>query len=1829
MSGGGSRGWVGRAGWGVGMAFVVLGAWAQLAVLRAQDAGEVAAASVEGGEPAAVRVARFDRSLIPAEGRQVAALEIPAFGRWAVEVSSRVGVALQVVDRMAGAGEVAGVAGERDGRIDLFLDRGEVRVVAFGPSLGRGDATLSARPFRELSEPEIPKLLELAPVSSELGDFEQRSYYLGVSRRQRVVLEAAGRHLADLRLWQSGGWLVDAAPLVETIEPLPGRPLQLLRLTADLAPGLYRLTAYGGPEVAWSRGGAERPLHLRWGIPRRQVAGREAMTIGPFGFDRFLIPGAASFFRLELPEPRGAALELATFDPEQPFAEGGWWLIDQETVPPVAEVSWGPREGPVVVTVRGEAGQPYVLQHFAAARRLPISGSGRYWISTVHAGDAADSIDATGVLLAWPRGDQRQTRVAAAQAIELGRERGWARRFNLLAEATLFLRVLESGRYELRASGAAAEFRIDPLLVASPEGFQPSRLRPAPAAFDLDPGLYVLTAIPTEPGVLDLALSAAGAPGEGSLAEPRGAVQLGAVELAGDTEYLLLVNEQPEVAVGPLVRELPLDLETALPISIRPGEEIVLPARAGGDSIATARAEDGGALELAVDAAAEWRESLPIGSGSHRLRVRSRRDRTVAASIRFEPEWRAPGAGRPTLAASELDAAGEAPRLSAAAPLALDLEQGATASFLLEAGASALYLAETTGLLATEARLRTRVVPRLAEAAENGAGRNAAVRAYLRSGEYQLTVGARGASAGRLGVRLRRAEIRDGGRLTDGVAARATLPRDAAVAYAFEIAESGRYEVESLALGGRFDLRVEDEDGWPVAAPVVHGLAVLDLEPGRYRALVLPRGVEARAVTTLRRRLAAARREGHGPHRLALEQTVDHLWTEPAEGSERLPDRWHFSLPAAATLTATLSGEMAGEILALESGVERRPVGQVQARRPFRGELPPGDYELAVTATRRDHLAPYRVRLQPEELLDGGSRAVRLPASVAVSLDGGADVELATFGDVDVRARLFDGKGELVAAADDRPDDWNALVAGRLPRGRYRLRLDPVGATSGATTVTLRSRPERQEAPWRPGGEPLELEAGGEIHVVPLELAGLGASPHELLAVGARAAEPVALALETRRGGPWRQVARTVGREASLGLPLAAASGDAWRLRLSSLDGRPVAVRLTGFAGAVRRERERDLAGGVPLRRLAGVEPPLAVAAVELDRAGCFEAAPTGDDGEPLVARRAGAPFERRPGAWVASGETLWLAAPAATPVTVAARRLAIGGQPVLLQLDPGEPVRCDLAAAAGPVAIEAAVLSGDVVLRPLAAAGGAPESDRFDRAAAVAPQRSLALARGARAVELRAAGRESVEARVSARPLAEAAPATLAAGALDLELPPTSARRIELPGGDASVLALTLARGAAAVGADTAPAWAAGADATAELRVEAGEVLIANPTERPLAARLEQRLAAPGETVARLAVGVPFERRLARAGTVRVEVTPPGPGSTLRVRGASEARYVGADGAIERGERMALGGEPGTLFLEAGAGPVAAWIEGTEAAAPALGVELNAGGAATPVLPPAAVELAGERMQLAVEVAAPSILTLTSPVAAAVALSAPGHPARAELFPERLSWAVVVPAGTLRVSLRGFGGAPLAGRLEIAAAPLVPAGEGLGAEVLLPPGGARLYGFRVERPGMVGVGVRSSTGGTEVELESAAGERLGRGVVLWRELAPGDYRLALHAPDDAAPARVRPAIVGIAPPSKAPPEATVRELVSLERGDPPPPRAVLGAGDTRRWFEGAPLAGATDALTGAERDPSDELEEEELEDGLEEAADEEDEIDGEEEVPAASATRMRAEERG
>lgn len=344
------------------------------------------------------------RTKVPATGEQESRLTVPRFGRYAITVSTREGAALKLVDRMAGPGEVAGIAGQKDGRLDVLLDRGEYLVKVLAHEKGTGDARLEVKRFTErATAPQL--LVELKPVHAALSDFEQVSYWLEVKERRPVILEAAGRNLADLRLWRDGSWLVEGEPAREVVQPKTGKPILVFRLATILEPGLYLLSAYGGVSQPWSEDSGEHPFDLRWGIPTLGEAGRRRNTVSAFGTDRFLVPKNATFFRLELPEAKPASLQVSPFDPEKPFeGRGSSATVAKNSLPPVAEITVNARkDGYHLVTVTAEGDQPYVLQHFELRSVYTFERDGRYWLSTIHSGHPADSVDATSIVFEWAK----------------------------------------------------------------------------------------------------------------------------------------------------------------------------------------------------------------------------------------------------------------------------------------------------------------------------------------------------------------------------------------------------------------------------------------------------------------------------------------------------------------------------------------------------------------------------------------------------------------------------------------------------------------------------------------------------------------------------------------------------------------------------------------------------------------------------------------------------------------------------------------------------------------------------------------------------------------------------------------------------------------------------------------------------------------------------------------------------------------------------------------------------------------------------------------------------------------------------------------------------------------------------------------------------------------------------------------------------------------------------------------------------------------------------------------------------------------------------------
>jgi hypothetical protein len=1712
--------------------------------------------------PAAEDRPVLDRATVPAAGRQQAQLTVGRFGRYALSVKSAQGTSVQVVDRMAGPGESAGRPGEEDGRIDVFLERGEYRLLTEGHARASGEARLGARGFTELSGDEPRVLLETRLEETTLDDYEQRSYWLVVKERRRVMLEAAGRNLADLRLWRDGQWLVDAYPLIERLQPKVGQPLLACRLATDLEPGVYRVTAYGGAAQPWAEEGDAHPLYMRFGLPRLPEAGRRRFAVSPFGVDRYLVPGAATYFRLELAEALPATLRAGDLDPEQPFAPPSELReITKKSLPPVAELDLPYSDDPEprredappppdrIVTVEAEAGQAYTLQHFDRRSIYAFRADGAYFISSIHSGHPQDSVDATALLV---RGGDKQP--LREDVVELDPRTTWRRRANLLAPLTVFLRVKETGRYEVLLEGPESRARIEPFFTWRPARYQPPAFRGSGSTWDLDAGFYVLTAEPVKRGIVTFTVRRTGAStgtavgagvGATPASAPTTAVRAGAlfpsVTLDRDHGYTVYLNEQPEVRSGVQLRKLPLDPTEPLFVAQRPGETVTVPVTIREPGLLKAQAEDGALLDVVVDGDAPLKAAA-LSPGAHSVMVRHEGRDTVQYSLVFEPARLARAAALPALPPEDAPVAFET--LVEGAPRFLDLAAGASATYNVRADAAGLYVLESTGLLQTEGNLRSRVVTSFARESGNGAGRNFELRQYLREGDYQLTVSSQPPSAGHLGVQLRRTRITEGGFLLSRLPARASIRAGDAVAYRFTITTPGDFRVRALGLGRAFRCRLEDENGWPLVPPGGPADVTRYFDPGRYRFVVLPQVTDARVVSLIEPVAERRPRAGHGPHTLPLGETISHAWLEPEEGQERRPDVWTLALPAASKVTFALGTGMKAVLVREEDAGEAaggpRSVAGVGTGHPAEVALEAGRYRLEVRSTRPNNRFAYTVGAFPDALLPGMDRSLRPPAEVPLAIGALGLVEISSFGGADVKARLYDAVGNFVAASDDRADDWNFQIAAGLLPGRYLLRVDPVGAPTAATTVRLRvPREEEKQALTLPAST--EIRPGRTSLLFPL-----ASVRGDLLLAQVRSTESVGLAVEAKQDAAWMVLGSTTGRDPRLEVPH---EGGELRLRLWSLDRRDTVARLSVVSVAAARSSEGALARGLRVAPIVGLPAPSAAALVEVDRPGLFRLA-----GAAVLRVATEAGVACRPvtnGLVAIAGKRLYVVTD--TPAeTLRAERVTLGRNGSLVVDVPSRGlVPVDVVAAGGPLLVRArsrslqpGVWLGDATNVP--EAGAMAVSSGLAQSISLEPRRPLAVVFAATppAPGLGPVGEATLEAVALPKPQAR----TLAAGITDVSLAGVSALSYALPEG-AKRLRIALSRDGVAVlakGSEVEAVVAADAEASALTLDTTAPTLLLLQTAAGEGRFSVETLSAEATV---LGEGRPVELAFAEAGERRLTVGSSGP-ATLRVRGAlEEATFVGQDGTVRRGRDMSIAGA-GTLLVRHNRGPVVAWLEREGESARRLwaapGVEARTVG------PPAEIRLEGPAQLVAVEAREPALLHFRSATPLVTVLARGEVGEEAEVHAEATSIDAFLPRGRSELLLRPVLGRSLFGTAELQTTPLVPIGEGLGPEVLLPPGGSRGFSFQVERGGPVGLGVRASAAVVEATLLDADGRRLGTGVTQMPTLAPGEYSLVLHAPSDGPATRVRPAVAGLARPSIDPPMDVVRRYLEPDTAGTP-----------------------------------------------------------------------------
>lgn len=1680
---------------------------------------------------------RLDRDKLPAHGGAQTILHVAAFGHYTILAHSAQGVALQLVSHMAGPGPVAGRPGKQDGRLDLFLEKGDYLLRTLASAKGSGQVALKAVRARELNPHPAPRLTEYRIVRSSLGDLQQRSFWLQIDKARRVVIEAAGRNLADLRLWKDGNWLVDAKPLAQVTMPKPGKPLAERLLTVRLEPGLYRLTAYGGPAQPWAQSSAEHPLYLRLGIPLLPEAGRRRHIAGPFGVDRWRVPGRTDYFRLELPQAEKASLGIADYSARQPFTAPDRVVnIDKKSLPPVAELRVPENYGQRLLSVRREAGKPYVLQYFHRRDAARIDSPGDYWVGTLQSGYGGDAIDLTAVM-SCAYGEcgsglfGTHSTVVADSAIPLDRGTGWRRRFNLLDEATLFFKVRESGSYRFTAEGVRAKLRLEPLLTRRPAGYQAPEFTDGTLAQRLDPGYYKLTLRPVQgangKGVVTLSAVPAGA--EGVLAPEMNAAQTGfsaRVRVRAFDNYRITLNEQPGATHTLLVRRLPIDLAHSLPLSLAAHARFEIRVRIPEAGRLSAMAEDGNLLPLTVNGRAVGKRA-ELQPGRYRIALRNPADRALQCSLALAP--RRLGATTPLtpIPTAVLDSRPHFPLLDASQARFFDVGRNQTTTVNVRVDKPAFYRLESTGLLRTEGNLRTRTVTSLERRSANGIGRNFLIAQYLGQGEYQLSTRPLGKSRGPFGLRLTRKTPIDGGELMPGIRARRSLPAGDGLLYRFHVARAGDYRLYAMGLGRRFRARLEDAAGWPLVKPGVPANFLRHFEPGDYRLVILPQPVDARVVTRFAPVPETPVFKGHGPHDIAFDQQVEHRWLEPTKGAPRIPDQWRFEVPAAATVTIDLSRGMNARLLSAG-----KPISEVLGGTPWKGKLAAGRYLLAAESVRPNNRFDYELALHSKELVAGETRTLQAPASLTVSVGAAAPVELASFGNQDVRAKLYDAQGDLVAGDDDRADDWNFLISRRLPAGRYRLQVDPVGTATAATTVGMRLPVVHPDIPL---SLPAHLRIGdADVHYYALP----ATPPDRLWAFAAHAGGGAGLALERRQHGHWLGVGQQTGAAPRLLMalgPAGAAAGE-YRLRVWKLARAGGPLALTGRALSVPRQAASKLAHGVVLKRFDAFNPPLGVAAVRLPRPGQFALT---DAAGVLWADGAGHVLETpAPDRRVAAESVLWLARdlPKDRAGRLAARRVVLGrGRPLAFVLAPHDRVTLDLAplSGAGTQLVLAESPTGAPGIRP---AGAAPTM----AGVAIAGHSAVWLRHSGDHAAVRlwdsANGKVGLPLQLHLYRFGAEPAHTLASGSHDLRLAARSSLRLRLPGGPER-LRLALPAGVAAElrrhGNTLASFWSGPAPRSFEVASRADALVLYNTRAAPGRAAL---LALPTSSASPLG-GARFGRyHFAASGhralTVHLSAAEKAAGRRLHLAGpVDDLSVIEASGRILHGAAPLLHDDARVLFRHE-PGFVLAWLTDTAGKSAADGQS-----SARPVRLPIAVKLVAAATAVRLNRAAPGAVALHSDTPLIVRVRSPDRRERLHLFTAAADLPLYLPKGATTLLFDGLTAAAPGGTVSLRPVAVETLAEGLSAPRMLAPGDSRLYHFHLDQARTVGVGVKASVDTVGCSLLDAGGRELGHGLLLMRHLAAGDYLLRVEAPAGGDTVEVQAALVG-----------------TKSRGDGPPP---------------------------------------------------------------------------
>ena len=1711
--------------------------------------------------------ATLERDRFPSAGETDVLLHVTTAGRFAISAKSPTGTALQLVDMLSGPGDRAGWPGKQDGRIDALLDVGTYKLRGFGDPAATGDTSLSVAAFSQAGPPQIAP--SYRPVALSLSDLKFQAFWFVVGDAAVATrIEAAGRSLAALKLWRDGRDLVAIPETVRILAPTPAHPLTDITLAGRLPAGTYLITAYGGPQLPWSDGAADEPLYLRTGRSSELLAGGASGPVGPFGTELFDIPPDAAQALLALPQPAEAHLRVTGSDPDAPGAFVAALTRQDRSGMVLADLPGG-SSSDRTLSLEGAPGQQFSLRPMAAGNGFRSLRPGRYWLGVAEPLNGGDEAPAAAIFTRIQddaRGTQGgQPEVLATPGVPaIGAGKAWRSRFNLRGQTALLFQSTDTVTVAVHAEGPPVTPTITTVQGAVLNAMGDGRTA---TSWALTPGLYrlVLAANRNAIGILDLTLGPPGLipPEPTPSGPPAPILAVGELDIDATSRIEVATNRVPggpatslsravpvELADGPLIQTLPAGAPLSVAVHSKSAGLLVVRDISGGAPLQTREIGAGTTAPITVPAAD--------------------RARTLAVAL-LPPATASPN----PVPAPNLTA------LRDGKPVFFDLDRDGQANFAVTVGQGGLYRVETLGRLKTAGSIGTSFIPVLDEASANGVGNNMLLQRFLRSGQYRLEITAHD-SAGRLGVSASATPLAEGAGLLPGGSVRATLLPGRGVEFPIHVAASGRYHLDILGDGRTFTSRLEDAGGWPMLTAGDLASADQDLWPGDYRLIVQPPAVQARVVARLRRLEPAEVLAGHGPHVLPFDAPQSLEWREPpGRDDPRTPDVWSFALAGPAKVTLSISGDgMAAALQAATADPGAPPPLRLLAGTPQTVDLPAGAWQVAASSLGRNDRLAYTISLHADELQPDTPRDVTLPAELSLAVATARVVTVTSFGKVPVRAELRDAAGTVRESATGRTDDWNVAMSRFLPAGRYRLALTPLvpppgrtgsdssassdttsnddagsntsgddnGSPSGdadnqqsgensgqdqtstdqsdqaeqtskqpaRTEVTLFLPTDSPDVPLAEGGS-MQLPGRGIQHVT------LPAPPKaSLLVAAAEAPVELILALEQRgTDGTWHTVGQDQGLAPILGVPVGNTEA-AWRIAVWTVDGGTVPVRLAARAVTATPAP----VGTVPLTPVAldGITRHWHAALVADPGAVMLHLSEPDSEllATSLPDQTAVHPAD---GAIVAQSEAVWLMAPDAVPPRLAVVQAGAGAA-----LTVGVP-------SAGRVTLPVPAPAGSVACAYVAASGLGQPGLEAGRGMDVADGSAFALGGSTTLSAWNASGSSALRLRLRRYDLA-IQPEVAVDQAFAAMVPSHAALPVRLAAGAKRLDVSLAAHGALVAGwrnPDAVTVWAGDAALSRSQNGAWTDALIVNTGEDPAPVALT----ISAEEPLILGSGGMFRRFFGARGSFALPLSAK-TGQRLVLAGHATASVHSPDGQIRAGRVIPLDGAANAVVTH-GAGPLALWIEGP-------GVSPWPDAAPRDVALPQRLTLEQEAMTLRLEPNAPTLLRLAS--TAPVILTLGSEPP--VLFGKGAALARYLPSGPTTLRLLSPQDGPLSGTLELSGSPVTEVGEGLGASVAIPPGGAAVFGFSVTAAGPVGLGVRADPDRVSVRLLNDKGETLQRGVSMLRQLEPGRYLLEASVPSDAPTTLARPAVLGIVPHPNPPPADVVRGLL-LAAGLAPP----------------------------------------------------------------------------